>query len=67
MWWSQNLLADLLPWLHAIMASVFARALVVGIGLLTFAGGMAEIWKLFTRRWNDTASEPPHDWSRPAL
>ncbi len=62
-WWTQNLVADALPWLHAIMASGLVRVGVVGLGILTFAAGAAEVWRMFTRR--PLQEEIPSDLSSP--
>ncbi|MCC7043636.1 MAG: hypothetical protein IT183_07225 [Acidobacteria bacterium] len=50
-WWRRNYFADLLPWLHMLMATPGMRALVVTVGLLTVAVGITDLWLALAARF----------------
>jgi hypothetical protein len=62
-WWTRNLVADLLPSVQPVMASEWTRAAVVALGLVTFLAGLRELWHLFVRPTIGGAT--PSDFSTP--
>lgn len=55
-WWSRNYFADLLPWLRMLMSTSGMRVLVVGVGLMTVAIGIAELWVALSGRFGRRGS-----------
>ena len=51
--WDRNYFARLLPVLAALMSSSYARGAVSGVGLVTMAAGVRELFGVFVTR------EPP--------
>lgn len=50
-WWRRNYFADVLPWLRELMWTQGMQALVVAVGLLTIAVGLADLWTIFSHRF----------------
>jgi hypothetical protein len=58
-WWSRNLFAQLLPWLHLVMAWSPTRFAVNLLGLVTVFAGLSEVWRLLIRRPHPHPSSTP--------
>jgi hypothetical protein len=50
-WWRRNYFADLLPWLRTLMSTSGMRVMVVGIGLVTVAIGVTDLWLALASRF----------------
>jgi hypothetical protein len=57
-WWTRNLVADLVPWVHTFMGSSFSRVGVTALGTLTFGAGVGEVWQIFGRRPVEEGTPP---------
>lgn len=55
--WDRNYFARLLPMLGALMTSPYARGAVTGVGLVTMAAGVRELFGVFVVP--EAPSEPP--------
>jgi hypothetical protein len=53
--WDRNYFARVLPLLGTLMSSPYARGAVTGVGLVTMAAGVRELFGVFVVR------EPPPD------
>lgn len=55
--WDRNYFARLLPMLGSLMASPYVRGAVTGVGLVTMAAGVRELFGVFVVR--EAPAEPP--------
>jgi hypothetical protein len=56
--WDQNLFARIIPALGIMMANPFVRGAVTGVGVVTVAAGIRELFGVFASR---ARPEPPPD------
>ena len=42
-WWGRNFFADVLPWLHTVMALAAVRIAVAVMGLITAVAGLRDV------------------------
>lgn len=56
--WDQNLFARIVPALGVVMANPFVRGAVTGVGVVTIAAGIRELFDVFASR---TPPEAPHE------
>lgn len=63
--WRRNVFLGVLPWLGTVMANPFVRGAVTGIGIVTFAAGIRDLFSvIFVRSITPTPGAPSDDGSR---
>jgi hypothetical protein len=61
--WRRNAFLGALPWLGAVMANPFVRGAVTGIGIVTFAAGVRDLFGVIFAR-SVTPAAPSDDGTR---